>query len=69
MLRVRYGEIWQRWMMININYKRLLKKYIRHVGEYEGIDSIDNFYHMGKSFTHEEWEELVKLSKEVMNED
>jgi len=47
-----------------IIYRELLKKYIDHIGQNEGIDYLGKQHDL-QLFTKEEWEELVKLSDEV----
>ncbi len=43
-----------------MNYKLLLKKYIEHVGEREGISFISTNY-IPDGFTIDEWKELIYL--------
>lgn len=50
-----------------IDYRELIKKYINHVGECEGVSFIQNNY-LGKEFSKEEKEELIKLDKEAYDE-
>jgi hypothetical protein len=50
------------------DYRKLLKKYIDHVGNMEGIDFLDNQWHPATNvytppFTKEEWEELIEISR------
>jgi len=54
----------------NIDYRELLKKYIGHVGEMEGISFIYRTYTaglFGDSISPEEWDELRKCDKETNN--
>jgi len=50
----------------------LLKKYIRHIGDNEGIDYLENscrtHYRGDQEFTDEEWRQLRALSKEAWDE-
>lgn len=49
-----------------INHEDLLRKYMRYVGECEGIDFVENGYRGypgDQEFTPEEWAELSRLSK------
>jgi hypothetical protein len=49
-----------------IIYRELLKKYIEYVGVEEGTDFIfDTYKHMEMYFTKDEWDELLKLSREI----
>ena len=53
-----------------IDHRELLKKYIGHIGEVEGIsfinpDNNEGAGVCGKSISPAEWEELVKLDTEV----
>lgn len=50
-----------------MDYKELLKKYIKHVGYTEGVTFIGWDFH--KIFTKEEWKELARLAEEVGKED
>lgn len=47
-----------------MNYKKLLIKYIYHIGYHEGIDYLDDNLLSHKMFTEEETAELKKLSEE-----
>jgi len=53
--------------LTNADFKELLFKYIKFVGEAEGVDyicgHIDLREHTDTKFTDQEWEVLVKLSK------
>lgn len=49
-----------------MDYKELLKKYINHVGDQEGIDFTDR--DKPDWFTDEEWKELIDVAKEAYNE-
>lgn len=46
-----------------IDYRNLLKKYINHVGECEGTVFLSSTYE--DSFTKEEYDELLKINKEL----
>lgn len=46
-----------------MNYQQLLKKYMKHVGEEEGIHFVPTVY--DKEFSEEERLELDKISKEI----
>lgn len=53
-----------------INYRELLKKYIGHVGEVEGVsfinpDNNEGAGPCGKAISREEWEELIALDTEA----
>lgn len=51
-----------------LNYKQLLKKYINHVGEHEGVTFLSDYdrssYPEMPIFTDEEWAELKRLDEE-----
>jgi len=47
-----------------MDYRTLLKKYIRHVGDCEGTSFLSGWYRDG-AFTDEEWAELTLLDREV----
>ena len=51
--------------MKEIDYKELLKKYIRHVKYWEGTTFIGDTYLNGTHFTDEEIEILTKLKEET----
>lgn len=55
-------------MSENINFELLLKKYIRLIGEVEGVDYISD-RHRTSEMTDEEWEALKRLSKEADQND
>lgn len=44
-----------------MDYRKLLKKYIEHVGEEEGTSFLNR---KGKMFTDDEWEELQEVVDE-----
>jgi len=46
-----------------IDYRELLKFYIWHVGQCEGIDFLDSDWRAG-NMPDEYWKELQKISKE-----
>jgi hypothetical protein len=48
-----------------MNYRELLKKYIRNVGEWESVTFLS---HQPDYITDEEWAELRKLDAEVIDE-
>lgn len=50
-----------------MNYRYLLKQYIKHVGEIEGVSYIDQ-YSKSDFFSDSEWNEMLELDKEVVNE-
>jgi PHD/YefM family antitoxin component YafN of YafNO toxin-antitoxin module len=50
--------------MQNFNYRDLLKKYIEHVGEEEGITFLGDSRKNSNIFSEEEWEELKELEYE-----
>jgi len=45
-----------------MDYKKLLIKYMDHVGYHEGIDYTDDGYELDV-LTDEEWKEIQRLSK------
>ena len=47
-----------------IDYRELLKKYIQHVGNTEGITFLADRYWNSNDFTREEWLELNRLNSE-----
>lgn len=47
-----------------MNYRYLLKQYIKHVGEREGVSFIGP-YEKSNFFSDSEWEEMVKIDKEA----
>ena len=47
-----------------IEHRELLKKYIEHVREYEGVDFLGLGYEEPETFTAEEWAELKTISEE-----
>lgn len=47
-----------------MNYRDLLKKYMRLIGEAEGILFLSNT-HKTPEISDSEWDELLKLAKEV----
>ena len=49
-----------------MNYRELLKKYINHVANCEGVTFISQLHK--NSFTEEEIEELIKLDKESQHQ-
>jgi len=49
---------------VNMDYRTLLKKYIRHVGDCEGTSFLSGWYRDG-AFTDKEWAELTLLDREV----
>jgi len=54
-----------------VDYRGLIKKYIKHVGYIEGVDYLgeyDRGYEENNFFNDEEWQELRKLSQEVYAE-
>ena len=51
-----------------MDYRTLLKKYIKHVGEIEGVTYSGEHDYCSKFFTEEEWAELRKLDTEVYQE-
>ena len=55
---------------MKIDYKKLLKKYIQHVVDCEGVDFISNIRTNKDSigFHLDEYEEMVKLEKEIFGE-
>ena len=48
---------------MEIDYKELLQKYMRHVGFFEGIDYIGTGFKNEEVFTDDEWVELNRLSE------
>lgn len=50
--------------MSEIDYRKLLKKYITHVSECEGVTFI-NDWRRTVHFTNEEWDELELLDEEA----
>ncbi len=49
-----------------MDYRDLLKKYMKHVGECEGIDYVGEYdRHATNIFSDEEWAELRNISDEV----
>jgi len=50
-----------------MDYKELLKKYIRHVGDLEGVSFLGP-QDKSKFFSDSEWEELIKIDDEVAAE-
>lgn len=44
-----------------MDYRELLKKYIKHVQHMEGVDFIDGYPFAGETFTREEWDELEAI--------
>jgi len=50
-----------------MDYRDLLKKYIKHVGEIEGVDYLGEYDKLD-IFTDDEWSEVRKLSDEVYAE-
>lgn len=50
-----------------MNYRELLKKYMKHVGENEGIDYLR--FVKPRHISEEEWKELLVLSLEPLLED
>lgn len=54
-----------------MDYRQLLKKYIDHVGEYEGSTFLQDYmrsnYPDMPDFTDEEWAELKKLEDEPLD--
>ena len=50
-----------------MDYRELLKKYIRHVGEMEGIDFLGERWRPSDHITDEEWKTLNELSEETWN--
>lgn len=53
-----------------IDYRELLKKYMRHVVESEGIDFVDhiNQYSDSVKFSNKEEAELRKIAQEKLDE-
>ncbi len=51
---------------MTIDYRKLLKKYIKHVGSCEGITFLEDYRrnYSGGIFTDEEWNELGNLEGE-----
>jgi len=50
-----------------MDYKELLKKYMAHVGDCEGVNCLDQTPASGL-FSQEEWDELQKLEGEPYDE-
>lgn len=50
-----------------MDYKELLKKYMQHVGEYEGATFVNclNDFHCDVEFTEEEVAELERIENEI----
>lgn len=54
-----------------LNYRNLLKKYIKHVGYIEGVDYLGEYDRGDEDndfFNDDEWQEMRKLSEEVFSE-
>jgi hypothetical protein len=52
--------------MKNINYKKLLKKYLDHIGRCNDSQYFLSYYHKDfASFSEEEWQELQNLTKNL----
>jgi hypothetical protein len=52
-----------------INYRELLKKYIKHVLDEESVTYLGNSYTpLQKHFTKEEWDVMLELNEEVWQE-
>lgn len=49
-------------------HRDLLKKYIQHVGECEGVDFLADHYRPMDLFTDEEWAALKAVNKETTKE-
>lgn len=54
--------------MATLDYRLLLKKYIVHVGNSEGVDFISPSWYQPELFSKDEWDELILLSEEGQNE-
>jgi hypothetical protein len=52
-----------------MDYRKLLKKYIHHVGSCEGVTFLQDYNRglSGDIFSNEEWDELSILDKESMD--
>lgn len=51
--------------MQEFDYLDLLRKYMAHVADIEGVTFVSGFVHSMGAFTTEEWEELRRLDKEL----
>mgnify|MGYP001161876540 CR=1 FL=1 len=51
-----------------VNYRELLKKYIKHVGENEGVSFIGPHDNWIGIFDDDEWQELLKIDNEMIKE-
>ena len=50
-----------------MNYRYLLKQYIKHVGEREGVSFLGP-YERSDFFSDSEWKEMLEIDKEVLHE-
>jgi hypothetical protein len=48
----------------NIDYKHLLKKYMQHIIDEEGVSYIRNYFRNTEIFTEEEWQTLKQIEEE-----
>ena len=53
---------------MTIDYKELLKKYMNHVVEHEGVTFLFDWGNYFAGFTESEWQELKKIESEATEE-